>query len=51
MRAVGRLPEDGAFVYAERELAELYASEEVEEGIAPFFEKRPPRWAPGKDGH
>jgi methylglutaconyl-CoA hydratase len=44
VRAVATLPEDEAFAYAERKIAELFASEEAAEGIAAFVQKRPARW-------
>lgn len=44
VREVARLSEDDAFAYAERKIAELFASEEAAEGIAAFIQKRPPRW-------
>lgn len=48
VRQVARLPEDEAFAYAERTIAELFASEEAAEGMAAFAEKRAPSWAPGE---
>lgn len=50
VRTVARLPEDEAYAFAERKIAELFASEEAAEGMRAFAEKRPPRWAPPKDG-
>ena len=50
IRTVSRLPEDEAFAFAERKIAELFASEEAAEGMRAFAERRPPRWAPPKDG-
>jgi methylglutaconyl-CoA hydratase len=50
VRAIATLPEDEAFAYAERKIAELFASEEAGEGITAFVEKRPPRWAPKPGG-
>lgn len=46
VRTVARLPEDEAFAWAERKIAELFASDEAAEGMRAFAEKRPPRWAP-----
>lgn len=46
VRHVARLPEDEAFAFAEKKIAELFASEEAAEGMRAFVEKRPPRWAP-----
>lgn len=46
IRTVERLPEDEAFAFAEKKIAELFASEEAKEGMRAFAEKRPPRWAP-----
>jgi len=48
IRTVSRLPEDEAYAFAERKIAELFASEEAAEGMRAFAEKRPPRWAPPK---
>jgi methylglutaconyl-CoA hydratase len=50
VRIVSRLPDAEAFAYAERKIAELFASEEAAEGMRAFAERRPPRWAPAKDG-
>jgi methylglutaconyl-CoA hydratase len=50
IRTVERLPQDEAFAYAERKIAELFASEEAAEGMRAFAEKRPPRWAPRAPG-
>jgi methylglutaconyl-CoA hydratase len=50
VRTVSRLPEDEAFAFAERKIAELFASEEAAEGMRAFAERRPPRWAPPGDG-
>jgi len=45
VRKVTRAPsEDEAYAYAERRIAELFASEEAAEGIGAFVQKRPPRW-------
>jgi methylglutaconyl-CoA hydratase len=46
IRSVERLPEDEAFAFAERKIAELFASEEAAEGMRAFAERRPPRWSP-----
>lgn len=50
VRTVSRLPEDEAYAYAERKIAELFASEEAAEGMRAFAERRPPRWAPPRPG-
>ena len=50
VRTVSRLPEDEAYAFAERKIAELFASEEAAEGMRAFAERRPPRWAPPKPG-
>ena len=50
IRTVERLPEDEAFAFAERKIAELFASEEAAEGMRAFAERRPPRWAPRVEG-
>jgi methylglutaconyl-CoA hydratase len=50
IRTVERLPEDEAFAFAEKKIAELFASEEAAEGMRAFAEKRPPRWAPRGPG-
>jgi len=47
VRTVARLPEDEAFAYAEKKIAELFASDEASEGMAAFQEKRKPAWANG----
>lgn len=44
VRKVAQLPEDEAFDFAARKIAELFASEEAAEGMAAFVQKRPPRW-------
>jgi len=44
VRAVGRLPEDEAYRFAEKKIATLFASEEAAEGMAAFAQKRAPRW-------
>ena len=49
IRTVERLPEDEAFAFAEKKIAELFASDEAREGMRAFAEKRPPRWAPKRD--
>jgi methylglutaconyl-CoA hydratase len=48
IRTVSKLPESEAYAFAERKIAELFASEEAAEGMRAFAEKRPPRWAPPK---
>ena len=48
IRTVERLSEDEAFAFAEKKIAELFASDEAREGMRAFAEKRPPRWAPKK---
>ena len=50
VRRVARLPEDEAFAWAEKKIAELFASEEAAEGMAAFAQKRPPRWAAPEGG-
>ncbi len=50
VRTVERLPEDEAFAWAERKIAELFASEEAAEGMRAFAERRPPRWSPRVEG-
>jgi methylglutaconyl-CoA hydratase len=45
VRTVSRLPMDQAFTYAEKKIAELFASEEAVEGMAAFLGKRKPKWA------
>jgi methylglutaconyl-CoA hydratase len=50
IRTVEQLPEDEAFAFAEKKIAELFASDEAREGMRAFAEKRPPRWAPKKQG-
>jgi len=49
IRTIEQLPEDEAFAFAEKKIAELFASDEAREGMRAFAEKRPPRWAPKKD--
>jgi methylglutaconyl-CoA hydratase len=46
IRTVERLPEDEAFAFAEKKIAEIFASEEAAEGMRAFAERRPPRWVP-----
>ena len=48
IRTVERLPEDEAFAFAEKKIAELFASDEAREGMRAFAEKRPPSWVPPK---
>jgi methylglutaconyl-CoA hydratase len=50
IRTVERLPEDEAFAFAEKKIAELFASDEAREGMRAFAEKRPPSWVPKQDG-
>lgn len=45
IRTVPHLSMDDAFAYAERKIAELFASPEAAEGMAAFAAKRKPRWA------
>jgi len=45
VRTVSRLPMDDAFAYAERKIAELFASAEAAEGMAAFAQRRKPAWA------
>jgi methylglutaconyl-CoA hydratase len=45
----GRSPED-AMSLTVRTIAERRASEEAREGLSAFLEKRPPSWAPPKNG-
>jgi enoyl-CoA hydratase/carnithine racemase len=44
VRTVAALPEDEAFAYAERKIAELFASDEAAEGMSAFVQKRAARW-------
>lgn len=46
VRRVSELPMDEAFAFAERRIAELFASEEAAEGMRAFAEKRDPAWVP-----
>ncbi|HVH20460.1 MAG TPA: enoyl-CoA hydratase-related protein [Myxococcota bacterium] len=50
IRTVERLAEDEAFAFAEKKIAELFASDEAREGMRAFAEKRPPSWVPKQDG-
>jgi len=50
VRRVSSLAEDEAFSFAEKKIAELFASEEAAEGMKAFVEKRRPRWAPPEPG-
>ncbi len=50
VRLVARLPEEEAFAYAGKKIAELFASEEAAEGMAAFAQKRPPRWVVPEGG-
>jgi methylglutaconyl-CoA hydratase len=45
IRTVSRVPMDEAFAYAEKKIAELFASAEAAEGMASFVQKRRPGWA------
>ena len=45
IRIVSRVPMDEAFAYAEKKIAELFASAEAAEGMASFVTKRQPEWA------
>jgi methylglutaconyl-CoA hydratase len=45
VRTVAALPEDEAFHYAARKIADLFAGDEAAEGMKAFAEKRPPGWA------
>jgi methylglutaconyl-CoA hydratase len=45
IRTVSRVPMDEAFAYAEKKIAELFASAEAAEGMASFVGKRRPEWA------
>ena len=45
IRTVARLPMDEAFAYAEKKIAELFASPEAAEGMMAFVGKRKPNWA------
>jgi len=44
VRIVASLPEDDAYAYAEKKIAQLFSSEEAREGVAAFAQKRAPRW-------
>jgi methylglutaconyl-CoA hydratase len=44
VRTVAALSEDEGFAFAEKKIAEIFASDEAAEGMASFAEKRPPRW-------
>ncbi len=50
VRTVSRLPENEAYAFAERKIAELFASDEAAEGMRAFAERRPPSWAPAREG-
>ena len=47
---VAALTPDEARVFARERSAQLFASDEAQEGIAAYIEKRPPRWVPGSPG-
>jgi len=44
VRTVARSSMDEGFAYAQRKLAEIFASDEAAEGMAAFSEKRAPAW-------
>lgn len=44
IRTVSRVPMEEGFAYAEKKIAELFASAEAAEGMAAFVGKRPPEW-------
>ncbi len=50
VREVPGMALDAAFELTSELSAEYFASEEAREGMASFREKRPPRWAEGRDG-
>jgi methylglutaconyl-CoA hydratase len=50
VREVPGMALDEAFELTSKWSAEYFASEEAREGMAAFAEKRPPRWAEGRDG-
>ena len=50
VREVPGMALDAAFELTSMRSAEYFASEEAREGMASFREKRPPRWAEGRDG-
>jgi methylglutaconyl-CoA hydratase len=45
IRTVSRVPMDEGFAYAEKKIAELFASAEAAEGMMAFVQKRKPEWA------
>ena len=44
VRRIAGSPSAELFAWAERKSAEMFASDEAQEGMAAFREKRPPRW-------
>ncbi len=44
VRRVPTMSRDDAFAWTQRQIAELFASEEAREGMTAFAEKRPPKW-------
>jgi methylglutaconyl-CoA hydratase len=44
VRTIAASSMDDGFEYAQRKIAEIFASEEAAEGMAAFAEKRPPSW-------
>lgn len=44
VRTIPTLPEAEAFAWAERKIAEIFASPEAAEGMAAFAARRPPKW-------
>ena len=44
IRTVSRISMDEGFAYAEKKIAELFASAEAAEGMAAFVTKRQPEW-------
>jgi methylglutaconyl-CoA hydratase len=45
IRIVSKVSMAEGFAYAEKKIAELFASEEAAEGMGAFVTKRPPKWA------
>jgi methylglutaconyl-CoA hydratase len=45
IRTVSKVSMDEGFAYAEKKIAELFASEEAAEGMGAFVMKRSPKWA------